>query len=76
MNRYEFTRNNDNLIFKLIKNGMLSYQLIRDCEIYERFIEMNEEINNEIKYITIGEEFELSHKRIEQIIYNMKKKIS
>ena len=76
MNRYELIKKNENTIFQFIKNGIISYQIIRDIEIYENYLSIEETTNNLAKYILLGEEYELSHKRIEQIIYNMQKLIT
>lgn len=60
---------------QFVSAGILSYQVYRDIEIYEKFNEMDMK-NNEVKYMFLGEEFELSSIRIQQIIYNMQKKIN
>lgn len=49
--------------------------IIRDIEIYESFNQLDDSISKEMKYILVGEQYELSTKRIEQIIYNMNSKI-
>lgn len=71
MNRYELLKQNENIIFQFVKNGILSYMMIRDIEIYESFNEIEDDITKEMKYIILAEQYELSVKRIEQIIYNM-----
>lgn len=76
MNRYQLLNNNRDTIFTFIKNGILSYQINRDMEIYESYFLLEDELTNEIKYIALGEQFELSNKRIQQIIYNMQKTIN
>lgn len=75
MNRYELLKQNENLIFQFVKNGILSYMMIRDIEIYESFNGIEDDITKEMKYIILAEQYELSVKRIEQIIYNMTNKI-
>ena len=76
MNRYQLLKDNEEINFQYIRNGILSYQLLRDMEIYERFNELDEEISNGMKYILLSDEFELGVKRVQQIIINMNKKIS
>jgi hypothetical protein len=56
---------------KYVKNGILSYMIIRDIEIYEKFNLLEDGIGKEMKYILIDEQYELSTDRIKQIIYNM-----
>jgi hypothetical protein len=73
MNRYQLLKQNDKIIFKFIKNGILSYQIIRDIEIYENFQAMSDIKNFETRYILLGDEYELSAKRIEQIVLQMQK---
>lgn len=74
MIRYELLKQNEEIIYQFIKNGIMSYQILRDLEIYQRFLELNEE-TNELKFWLIADEFELSKSRIEQIIMNMRKEI-
>ena len=71
MTRYEFLKNNEDIIFQFVKNGILSYQAIRDISIYERYNELDDVNNNQLKYIILSEEFDLSEKTIERIIYQM-----
>lgn len=71
MNRYELIKSNEELTFQYVKNGILSYQIIRDMDIYEKFNSLDN-LTNEIKYILLADEFELSKSRIEQIITSMK----
>ncbi|GEM_PF-4154783 len=76
MNRYKLLKNNTNIIFQFIKNGILSYQVNRDIEIYETYVAMNDDgVTKEVKHLILADTFELSPKRIEQIIYNMEKLI-
>lgn len=75
MNRYQLLNKNKNILFTFIKNGILSYQINRDMEIYESFITLDETLTNEVKHYILGEQFELSSKRIQQILYNMQKDI-
>lgn len=74
MNRYELIKSNEELTFQYVKNGILSYQIIRDMDIYEKFNSLDN-LTNEIKYILLADEFELSKSRIEQIITSMKSEI-
>ncbi len=74
MNRYQLLKENEELIFQFVKNGILSYQCIRDMQIFEEFNEMNE-LTNDLKYILLGEQFELSAKRIEQITRSMNNEV-
>ena len=74
MNRYELLKQNYELIFQFVKNGILSYHILRDMEIYEAYNELTS-TTNEIKYILLGEQFELSSKRIEQITRSMNNEI-
>ena len=67
-------KENEELIFQFVKNGILSYQIIRDMDIYEKFNSLDN-LTNEIKYILLADEFELSKSRIEQIITSMKNEI-
>ncbi len=71
MNRYELLKNNENITFQFVKNGILSYMILRDIEIFETYSALEDNITKEMKYIILAEQYELSVKRIEQIIYNM-----
>ena len=72
MTRYQLLKKNENLIFSFVKNGILSYQILRDLEIYEKYQELGDEINNnQFKYLLLSEEHSLSEKSIERIIYQM-----
>lgn len=75
MNRYQLLKKNEKLIFQFVRNGILSYQIIRDIEIYERFNEMDESVKD-LKYLVLAEQYELSSNRIEQIITQMNRTIS
>lgn len=73
MNRYQLLKENNELVFQFVKNGIMSYQVLRDIQIFERYNELDEIKSNQLKYMVLGEEFELSDKRIEQIICVMNK---
>lgn len=75
MNRYQLLKEHESVIYLFVKNGILSYQIIRDMEIYDTYQNLEETIK-ELKYIELGELYELSPKRIEQIIYQMERVIS
>jgi hypothetical protein len=75
VNRYQLLKQHEEIIYLFVKNGILSYQIIRDMEIYDSYLELDENIK-ELKYIELGEIYELSSKRIEQIIYQMERTIS
>lgn len=75
MNRYDLLKKHEAITFQFVKNGILSYMIIRDIEIYEAYNALDDNITKELKYIILGEQYELSVKRIEQIIYNMTNKI-
>ena len=75
MNRYELLKKHEAITFQFVKNGILSYMIIRDIEIYEAYNALDDNITKELKYIILGEQYELSVKRIEQIIHNMTNKI-
>jgi hypothetical protein len=53
MNKYELLTENKQLIYQFVKNGILSYLMIRDIEIYETYLNLNDNITKEIKYTTI-----------------------
>jgi hypothetical protein len=76
MNRYELLNQNKELIYLFVKNGILSYMMIRDIEMYENYLNLDNHITKEIKYIILAEDYELSPKRIEQIIYQMQNEIN
>lgn len=76
MTRYELLKNNDNLIFQFVKNGILSSQIIRDMEIYQRYNELDEITFNQLKYHFLSEEYEVSEKTIERVIYQMNRTIT
>lgn len=76
MNRYELLKKNENIIFQFVKNGILSYMMIRDIEIYENYNQLEDNLTKEMKYIILAEQYELSVKRIEQIVYNMQSVIT
>ena len=69
--RYQLLKANEETMFSFVKAGILSYQIIRDCEIYEQFIQLGDEISSQAKYLILGSDYELSSKRIEQIINTM-----
>jgi len=75
LNRYQLLKEHESIIYLFVKNGILSYQIIRDMEIYDTYQNLEETIK-ELKYIELGELYELSPKRIEQIIYQMERIIS
>lgn len=78
MNKYQLLKHNEDTIYQFVKNGILSYQIIRDISIFEDFnkLESQSNIKNvEVRYSLIGDEYELSSKRIEQIILQMQKDI-
>ena len=75
MNRYELLKINEDVIFQFVKNGILSYKIIRDMEIFESYLQLQEDLTQELKFVLLGEEFGLSHKTIEPIIYTMKNEI-
>ncbi|MDI9257274.1 hypothetical protein [Flavobacterium sedimenticola] len=72
MTRYELLKKNEDVLYQFVKAGILSYQVIRDIEIYEAFNNIDIQ-NKEMKYIMLSDDFELSTKRIEQIIIQMQK---
>jgi hypothetical protein len=74
MNKYELLKINK-LIYQFVKNGILSYLMIRDIEIYETYLNLNDNITKEIKYILLSDQYELSPDRIKQIIYQMQNDI-
>ena len=53
MTRYELLKNNEDVMLQFIKAGVLGYQVIRDIEIYELFMQLNLK-NNEAKYMDLG----------------------
>ena len=71
MNRYQLLKSKKNIIHTFVKNGILSFMVIRDIEIYEVFQQLHKDIPKELKYIMLSEQFELSTDRVKQIIYNM-----
>jgi hypothetical protein len=73
MNKYELLTENKQLIYQFVKNGILSYLMIRDIEIYETYLNLNDNITKEIKYILLSDQYELSPDRIKQIIYQMQR---
>lgn len=75
MTRYNLIKNNDNIIFQFVKNGILSYMILRDIEIYNEYKKLELNITKEMKYLILAEMFELSNDRIKQIIYCMESEI-
>ena len=75
MTRYELLKKNEVINYKYVKNGILSYMLLRDIEIFESLNELEDNISKEMKYILLGEQYELSTDRIKQIIHQMLKEI-
>ena len=73
MNRYNFIKDHEDILLQFIRKGIISYQIIRDTEIYEAFKAMKFPKNRQDKYIELANEFELSPARIEQICYSMSK---
>lgn len=75
MTRYELLKKNEKIIYQFIKNGILSYMMLRDIEIFESLNDMEETIGKEMKYLLLAEQYELSTDRIKQIIHQMLKEI-
>lgn len=76
--KYQLLKDNENTIFQFIKNGIMSYQVIRDMEIYNAFIALEAKgnlKNTDLRYALLGDEYELSAKRIQQIINSMQNEI-
>jgi hypothetical protein len=48
MNKYELLTENKQLIYQFVKNGILSYLMIRDIEIYETYLNLNDNKRNKI----------------------------
>jgi hypothetical protein len=72
--KYQLLKDNEDILFTFIKNGILSSLILRDIEIYNAFTKLEAKIkNNELRYAIIGDEYELSAKRVEQIVYIMQK---
>jgi hypothetical protein len=71
MNKYELLTENKQLIYQFVKNGILSYLMIRDIEIYETYLNLNDNITIYI----LSDQYELSPDRIKQIIYQMQNDI-
>lgn len=76
MNRYQLIKKNKNIIHTFVKNGILSYMVLRDIQIFEAFQQQEKDLPKELKYILLAEQFELSTDRIKQIIYNMQSLIT
>jgi hypothetical protein len=72
MTRYEILKANEEAMWLFIQNGILSYQVIRDLEIYQEFISLGD-LSNAAKYLILADSYELSSKRIEQIVNSMDK---
>ncbi|MEC4048780.1 hypothetical protein OX284_005005 [Flavobacterium sp. SUN046] len=73
MTRYELLKANEDTMYQFIKAGILSFQIIRDIEIFESFNSYEDGINKESRYLLLADSYELSPKRIEQIVYQMNK---
>jgi hypothetical protein len=73
MTRYELLKANEDTMYQFIKAGILSFQVIRDIEIFERYQELEGLLNQEAKYMILSDEYELSIKRIQQLVLNMQK---
>jgi hypothetical protein len=50
MNKYELLTENKQLIYQFVKNGILSYLMIRDIEIYETYLNLNDNITKKNIY--------------------------
>ena len=73
MSRYQFLKENEDILLQFIKEGIISLNIIRDMEIYETFKSYKKQIQFKDRYIELANEFELSPNRIEQIILGMSK---
>lgn len=71
MTRYQLLKKNEAINYKYVKNGILSFMILRDIEIYESFVNLQDTIIKEMKYIVLSEQYDLSTDRIKQIVYNM-----
>ncbi|MCG2611522.1 hypothetical protein LZZ90_08375 [Flavobacterium sp. SM15] len=76
MNRYQLLKKNHETMYQFIKAGILSFIVLRDIEIYEEYQQLKKMKNNEAKFLYLGDKHELSAVRIEQIVYNMQKKVN
>lgn len=77
MNRFQLLKENEDTIYLFVKAGILSYKIIRDMDIYQSYLELQEDVSyNQIKYILLGEQYDLSEHSIEFIVYNMQKDIN
>lgn len=63
---------NKEVVEELVKRGLLSLTIIRDLDILTSFQSMNG-FSKEARYVVLGHDFQLSEKRIEQIVANLSK---
>ncbi len=75
MTIYQLIKQEEETIYKLVKAGIITYTIIRDISIYQRFEELAP-MNKESRYLIIGDENELSLKRVQQVVLNMERKIN
>ena len=73
MNRYQFIKENEDILLQFIRKGIITLNIIRDMEIYEAFKAMKYPKQYKDRYIELANAFDLSPNRIEQIIYAMSK---
>lgn len=70
MTKYQLLKKEDRVMWQFIKKGIISYQILRDIQIVEQF-EALEPLSNEARYEVLASDFELSSRRIKQIIQSM-----
>ena len=74
MNRHELITENKDVIHTFVKNGIISYMILRDIDIYNEFLLLGD-AKKELKYIILADKFELSIDRIKQIVYSMSSEV-
>lgn len=63
------------IVYKMVRNGLMDYSIIRDIEITNNYKAMNDNLSKQIKYELLSDEYELSSERIKQIILKLTKDI-
>lgn len=72
MKNYDYMKANLSTVEELVKRGLMSFTIVRDLDIYTSFLSLDK-FSKEGRYAILSHDFQLSEKRIEQIVANLSK---
>lgn len=62
-------------IKRMVKDGVISCSIVRGYEVYDRYLEIKglfPELSNSKIFIQMADEFKMSDKNIDRIVYSLK----